>query len=151
MKLKTLLILAGSLAISALSAQTSIKVDKVIDGDTFTSNGKNYRIAEIDAPELTQPRGVTSKRHLTNLILYKKVRIVPIAKDKWQRTIVKVWDGERYIAAMMVSSGNAWWYSKYSNNMHLKFLQEQARKKRKGFWAFQNPVYPPIYRKGHGK
>lgn len=132
-------------------AQQQVYVERVIDGDTFVaSNKKIYRIAEIDAPELKQVYGITSQRYLSNIILHKTVRVQSIAQDKYFRTIVKVWDGKKYIAAMMVSSGSAWWYSKYSNNLHLEYLQKQARVNKKGLWSKPNPQNPYQFRKVNG-
>ena len=128
-----------------------VYVTRVIDGDTFIANDTRYRIAEIDAPELSQVFGITSQRYLTNLILHKTVRVLPIAKDRYFRPIAKVWDGKKYIAAMMVSSGHAWWYSKFSNNQHLQFLHNQARVNKRGLWSKPNPINPYQYRKSHGE
>lgn len=138
------------ISINTFAQEKYVYVSKVIDGDTFVAQGLHYRIAEIDAPELKQVYGVTSQRYLSNLILYKTVRIVPIARDSYSRTIAKVWDGKKYIAAMMVSSGHAWWYSKYSNNVHLDFLQKQARVGKKGLWSKPNPQNPYQFRKANG-
>ena len=42
---------------------------KVIDGDTFDYKGKRYRLAFIDAPELSQNIvGQLSKKHLESII-----------------------------------------------------------------------------------
>ena len=60
---------------------------KVIDGDTFDYKGKRYRLAFIDAPELSQNIvGQLSKKHLESIIDVTNMKV--ISKDKYGRYIV---------------------------------------------------------------
>jgi micrococcal nuclease len=45
-----------------LLCEHSIRVNCVIDGDTFWFRGDKYRIADIDAPEIFEPRCKAEKR-----------------------------------------------------------------------------------------
>lgn len=131
-------------------AQRPVYVTKVIDGDTFVAEGKHYRIAEIDAPELTQAYGETSKIYLTYLIYQRVVQIKPIALDRYRRPIVKLWLRNKYIPELMVNAGMAHWYSKYSKSQKLKQLQDKARAEKKGIWSTKiKPIDPYRYRIGH--
>lgn len=138
--LKYLLILIPGLIFSQY-----VYVQKVIDGDTFISDGISYRISDIDAPEITQTYGRESQSYLSKLIQNKVVSVVPHTTDKYGRQIVSVnYEGD--IAEKMISSGNAWWYERYSNNLKLKRLQERARKSKLGLWN-QKYIQPYEYRK----
>lgn len=136
---------------ASLFAQRPVVVTRVIDGDTFVAEQKTYRIAEIDAPELNQNYGRQSKAYLSRMIEGKIVQIIPIATDKYQRTIVKVYRRDLYIAEQLVGTGNAWWYGKYSKSQRIKVLQNYARLKKKGLWNYKNITNPYHYRKYHVK
>lgn len=123
-----------------------IYVSRVLDGDTFEANGQRYRIAEIDAPEISQQFGIESKLYLQSLILHKRVSIKTESIDRYNRKIVKVYDGENYIAESMVKNGFAWFYERYSDNSKLRNLEKSARQNKKGLWKY-NPVNPYQYRK----
>lgn len=119
-------------------AQQRVYVTRVIDGDTFVANGQHYRMAEIDAPELSQVYGLQSKIYLTKLIQGQRIEIIPQATDRYHRLIVKVYLNKRYIAEDLVRNGYAWWYEKYSNNLKLKQLQKNARIKKLGLWRYKH-------------
>lgn len=129
-----------------LYSQQLIRVDRIIDGDTFQSNGMTYRIAEIDAPEINQLYGVQSKKYLTSLIGFKFVSMTPLTTDKYGRKIVRIYYNNQNISEKMVASGNAWWYSKYSKNLKLRRLQQSARNNKKGLWKYEH-INPYRYRK----
>lgn len=77
-------------------------VTKIIDGDTFEiNNGERIRIADMDTPEKRQPGYQKAKKALENLILDKEVRIEPVAKDKYKRTIAKVKIGKFLVKTKM--------------------------------------------------
>jgi micrococcal nuclease len=132
------------------SAQQTVLVTRVIDGDTFHTQDSRFRIAEIDAPELNQVYGIQSKKYLSKLILYKSVKVKVLNTDKYGRKIVRVSKGNQDIAEKLVSTGNAWWYQKYSRNKKLKYLQDQAKSRKFGLWKYQ-AVNPHQYRKLNGK
>lgn len=123
-----------------------IYVSRVLDGDTFEANGQRYRIAEIDAPEISQQFGNESKSHLQSLILHKRVSIKTESIDRYNRKIVKVYAEENYIAESIVKNGFAWFYERYSNNSKLRNLEKSARQNKKGLWKY-NSVNPYQYRK----
>lgn len=124
----------------------SVYVARVIDGDTFYSNGGKYRLAEIDAPELSQTFGVESKLHLKRLIENKRVHIYAINTDKYGRLIVRVYLNGVYISQKMVENGYASQYKRYSNNSLLRHLERTARNERRGLWKY-NYIQPQKFRK----
>ena len=74
-------------------------VTKVIDGDTFrTSSRKNsVRLARINAPEKGQPGFVKAKDQLSKLVSDEEVRIDPVARDKYGRTVANVYKGRKSV------------------------------------------------------
>jgi endonuclease YncB( thermonuclease family) len=119
-------------------SQRFLYVQRVIDGDTFVTNGIHYRIAEIDAPEKDQTYGKESKQYLTYLIARKTVRIIPLTTDSYGRQIVKVYYYQTDIGEKMISTGNAWWYERYSNNLKYRKLQEIAKQNKIGLWKYEH-------------
>lgn len=129
----------------------TLKVDRVIDGDSFISNNQRYRISEIDAPELSQTYGIESKNYLTNLILCKYVKIEVVGTDKYDREIVKVFVDGTPVSNLMVRSGNSWVYRRYNKSSLLLDLEQEARDKKLGLWKYEASINPYEFRKQHKK
>ena len=77
----TLFTLAGALASGLLAAEMLRgKIVSVADGDTVTvldstNTQHKVRLAGIDAPEKGMPFGNTAKRHLSNLVAGRFVKV----------------------------------------------------------------------------
>lgn len=132
--------------ITTLFYSQSVYVTRVIDGDTFYSNGGKYRLAEIDAPELSQTFGIESKLYLKRLIENKRVSITVINTDKYGRQIVKVYLNGVYVSQKIVENGYAWQYRRYSNSLLLKRSEQTARNERRGLWKY-NHINPQKFRR----
>ncbi len=126
---------------------------KVIDGDTIKINGKNIRLQGIDAPEMKQSCkdqnnssyacGHVSKNFLEGLIKYtmetqslKKVYCYYSEIDRYKRILGECFVGpqkKNNLNKMMVISGNAVAYLRYSH----KYAKEavQAKLEKKGIWS----------------
>ena len=136
------------------SFYTNATVISVIDGDTITikylSKKKNkiqkIRLADIDAPELTQPFGKESKAYLEKLLLGKKVQLQIKGQDSYNRTIATVLYNNRVINQELVYEGIAWWYQAFSSNSDFKELQQGARSNKRGLWASNNTTPPWEFR-----
>lgn len=136
-----------------LSAQTTGKVVKVADGDTFTildSYGKSHRIRlyGIDCPELNQPFGKEAKRYTSNLVLQKMVSIEKISTDRNGRMVAKVTlNSNQSINELLLKNGMAWHFLKYDKSKTYAALAQQARAAKLGLWAYANPIAPWDWRK----
>ena len=125
----------------------------VADGDTCTIlvNGKDrvrIRFYGIDAPESDQEFGKESKDYCTNLVFGKDLRVTALYKDKYGRTVGKVYQGNTYINLEMVKAGLAWHYVYYSkNDFDFANAEKEARAKKLGLWIQPNPLEPREYRK----
>lgn len=119
------------------------------DGDTIVLDNKEViRLAEIDANELSQPGGNEAKLFLSSLILNKTIEVRKLGKDRYGRTIGKIWLNGLYINKIMVDSGQAVSYKKYSS---LYPYELEAKQKHLGLWKYNNIVAPSIWRHEHRK
>ena len=116
-------------------------VQKVIDGDTFvTTTGEIIRLANLDAPEITQTFGYESKTFLQKCILYQRVLLRYVNTDVYKRKVCNVYlNNSVWINKLVVDSGYAWAYKRYSV---LHEAQVRARKKHIGLW--QREAIPPF-------
>lgn len=138
---------AASLALSPLAwADFTGDVVGVADGDTITVLRDNeqvkVRLAEIDAPEKAQPFGNKSKQALSALVHGKAVLVVEQGHDRYKRTIGRVYHGAVDVSAEQVKQGMAWVYRKYSKDVSLLPLENEAKALRLGLWADDEPVPP---------
>nr|DAK12763.1 MAG TPA: nuclease-like protein [Caudoviricetes sp.] len=137
------------LFISILFAD-QIKIIKFYDGDTITALTSQkekikIRLYGIDAPELKQPFGKASKRHLIDLISNKSLNINEKGKDRYGRTLAVLYNGNQDINAQMVIDGYAWAYDKFSKD-YIAF-QQNAQLLKKGLWIDKDVVRPSDFRK----
>lgn len=139
-----------------LHAETiSGKCVGVTDGDTATilvdgTRQVKVRFDGIDAPESRQDFGQKAKQKLADLIYGKEVRVEISSKDKYGRSLGKVYVGSTYTNLEMVRSGMAWHYVKYSNAIDLANAEKEARAKKIGLWSHVNPTPPWKWRRGIG-
>lgn len=129
------------------------QVVKVSDGDTIqvmhNSKAEKVRLAEIDCPEKGQPYGNAAKKYVLDLAAQEIVTVEVQTKDRYGRTVGEVFfpDG-RSLNREIVKAGYGWWYRKYSSNVSLGQLEEDARKANRGLWQDKDPVPPWEWRRG---
>lgn len=128
--------------ISLLCFGNTVKVVRVIDGDTFEiESGEKVRMIGINTPEISDIYGKEAKYYLSNLILNKTVELKTdnISKnhDRYQRLLRYVILDGVDINKLMISEGYAFAYLKYRfgelNNY--KQTQIKARAENKGIWG----------------
>jgi len=124
----------------------------IADGDTLTvlcegNQQIKIRLAEIDAPEKSQPFGNRSKQSLADMCFKKQAEIKPQTKDRYGRTVARVVCDGTDANAEQVKHGMAWVYDKYVQDKSLYALQDTARDSKLGLWADKNPIPPWEYRK----
>lgn len=131
------------------------KVIGVSDGDTITVLTRDkeqvkVRLTEIDAPEKKQPYGDKSKQALSDLIFQKEVKVDSDSKDRYGRTLGRVYVGTVDVNLYMVENGYAWAYTRYVTDPAMPAAEMQARKERIGLWSLQeDQITPPwMWRKG---
>jgi endonuclease YncB( thermonuclease family) len=135
------LILIGLLAAPAWSATTITgRVVSVADGDTITvlvagNRQVKVRLAAIDTPEKKQAWGRKAKKSMSNLVFGHQVTVQVLKKDRYKRSVGRVYVGGRNVGRELVANGDAWVYRKYSRDPELLALEQQAREQRRGLWA----------------
>ena len=68
------------------------RVTRVIDGDTFMTDKRKRTVllTNIDMPEKGERGAVAATRQLTAMIAGKEVTVMPVARDRYGRTVAKV-------------------------------------------------------------
>ena len=152
--------MVGSVPLSQRSVATvltellflALSVVSVADGDTLVvADGDRkiiLRLAEIDAPERTQPYSQVARRHLVDLCkAAKAVRFEPVATDRYGRTVAHVWCDDVHVNWRQVEAGLAWCFLKYLQAPGSCLPREQtARAERRGLWREPNPTAPWTFR-----
>jgi micrococcal nuclease len=128
--------------ISLLCFGNTVKVVRVIDGDTFEiESGEKVRMIGINTPEISDIYGKEAKYYLSNLILNKTVELksdnISKNRDRYQRLLRYVILDGIDINKLMISDGYAFAYLKYrfaESNIY-KQAQIKARAENKGIWG----------------
>lgn len=114
--------------------------------DSINHKQQGIRIANIDAPELLQPYGTTSRDSLQQLILTKKLSIQITNTDKYGRLVAVLrFNGCRY-DSLAVLKGWVYVYPHYCNFYQLYSLEIRAKFNHSGVWNIQPQVRPWDYR-----
>lgn len=86
----------------------------VVDGDTFWLGREKFRLANIDAPELSEPRCSSERRlarkatrRLFQLLVGQELTIERQGLDKYGRTLALVTASGRDVGEVLVSEGLA--------------------------------------------
>ncbi|MCL4113936.1 UNVERIFIED_CONTAM: hypothetical protein GTU68_036231 [Idotea baltica] len=119
-------------------------------------------MAQIDAPEKKQAYGEKSRQALRDMIAGKQVRVVSDEKDKYDRTIADIYDGDQWINLAMIRDGWAWHYKRFSDDTALAQAETVAQSLKRGLWAdngvpmapweWRNPPnLPGYFAQGKGK
>ena len=138
-------------AASACAEEFSGRVVGVADGDTITvlrdQRAVTVRLQGIDAPEKGQAFGQRAKQFTVSLAFGNTVTVHATGRDRYARLLAEVTlpDG-RSLNQELVRAGFAWWFRKYSHDMRLARLEEEARGERRGLWADPAPEAPWNYR-----
>ena len=130
----------------------ALTVVSVTDGDTLvdvdSERKVTLRLAEIDAPERTQPYSQVSRRNLIELCTSaKSVRFEPVTTDRYGRTVAHLWCDETHVNWRQVEDGLAWCFTKYLKSPEVcRPLEQKAREQRRGLWRDPAPVAPWDFR-----
>ncbi len=143
------------------------RVVAITDGDTITlldaqNQQHKIRLAGIDAPEKKQPFGNVAKQRMADMVFGKEVRADARKKDRYGRTIGRVWvvppiarhlSPKTLDAGMaLLTLGLAWQYKQYAKEQpeeergQYAFAEEEARRRRIGLWHDTDPVPPREWR-----
>jgi micrococcal nuclease len=130
------------------------EVIRVQDGDTLTVKTKRdrlykVRLANIDAPEISQPFGKQARRRVKEWVLKKTIRVDYTFKDKYGRLIGELILPEgKLLNEEMLRDGLAWHYRvKHPQSTFLEKLEYKAWQKKLGLWVQEKPIPPWEFRR----
>ena len=127
-------------------------VTEVQDGDTLTlvnwQHTYRIRLADIDAPELGQPRSKDSRASLFHMCALKRATAETAGEDRFGRTLARVTCAGVDANAEQVRRGWAWVFIRYApKNSPLYSVEAEARAEKRGLWADPEPVPPWEWRR----
>ncbi|MCA8923777.1 MAG: thermonuclease family protein [Planctomycetes bacterium] len=147
-----LAVVFGGTAVDAggSDAPWSGQVVAVYDGDTLlVRHGRAremIRLHGVDAPEWEQRYGPSAGNFVANLLLYETVRVRPVVKDFYDRTVAVVeLDDGRSLNELLLDRGYAWVYRSYVwGSLRYAYLDRErvARDDHRGLWHDANPTPP---------
>ena len=119
------------------------------------------RLADIDAPEITQKFGEQAKTHLQMLIDGKRIKVIFHKIDMYGRIVGTIYLTDKIIGIdisdnesineRMVRDGYAWWFKGYSKKYSFGKLEYEAQGFKRGIWSEENNIPPWIFRKQNEK
>lgn len=139
---------------SGASSQFTARIFGVHDGDSLrvnTEGGRSMRVRlyGVDCPEIGQPYGIQARALTRQLAYGRLLTFESKGKDRYGRTIAKVYLLTRKMLAQeLVKAGACWWYKRYApKDEELKRLEGEAKREKRGLWAERNPIPPWKWRR----
>lgn len=78
---------------------------RAVDGDTIRVGAERIRLRGIDTPEMSELAGASAKQRLEELLRSGPIRIVPHARDVYNRLVADVFVNKRNVAEILRSEG----------------------------------------------
>lgn len=116
------------------SFHTAYTLGRVIDGDTIVANNEKIRLWGIDTPEKNEPYFLAAKLLLESLLAEGELRCKFIEKDRYQRSVMHCLIDGLDVGSMMVQTGMAKDFSRYSGDYY-QYEEDLAKSKGLGIWA----------------
>ena len=123
-----LLIASLLIADTAIASPITGPISKIRDGDTFLIGNQPIRICGIDAPESGTSAGARSTKYLREITSGKSLRCIPVGegtvcdgrskRTSYDRIVAQCFIQGRDIAEMLVRSGNACDWPKFSGGAY---------------------------------
>ena len=152
---------------SLTQADITGRVVGVTDGDTIKLSDTNnvehkIRLTGIHAPKRGQPFGTASTKHLAFMVAGKEVFVESKKKDRYGRTLGKVWVQPSDCATCgktlntnhaQILAGMAWWYRYYAKEQspedqgRYESAEDVAKARKLGLWIDPNLISPYEWRK----
>ena len=128
------------------------RVVSVTDGDTFKAKIQgvvmNFRMADIDAPEMDQPFGGEARSTLAAALEGKDVVMLFVDNDPYSRLVVQVWIANLHINRELMARGVAWFDREYAHDDCLYQVENEARDAKRGLWGLplEKRIEPWVWR-----
>ena len=129
------------------------RVVGVHDGDSITlldadNRQHKIRLDGIDAPELGQPFGRASKKHLVDMLAGREAVAECHKIDRYRREVCRVLVDGADAGLEQIRAGMAWYFRRYANELppdrRQQYADTEARAKaeQRGLWVDAEPVAP---------
>jgi micrococcal nuclease len=130
---------------AAANPEASLRVSRVIDGDTLVlADGRHVRLAQVDAPETNACFGSQSTAALRRLadgqsVTLRRPSTAP-KTDRYGRTLADIYVGDTSINEALVREGAAGFYAQFGPEdpelaRRLVAAEEEAREAGRGLWS----------------
>lgn len=126
---------------------------RMVDADTYdlatTGQVVRVRLADADTPERDQPFGENATKRAAALLASGKVEIMPVAADRYGRTVARVRIDGCDLAWTLVREGLAWpdcHQCGVDDRLYFGVYGSLARWAGTGMWA-ADPVKPATWRR----
>ena len=121
--------------------------DTLVVRDESTGDKTIIRLAEIDAPERTQPYSQVSRKNLEDLCRNKSIEIKATGIDRYKRTVARVHCDGINVNWRQVEDGLAWCYPRYLKDPDACLPRETAaREAKRALWREPGAQPPWDYR-----
>ena len=143
----------------AAAQQLSGVVISVHDGESLRvrdAHGRvqRIRLAFVDAPEIGQAYGMTSRDGLRQRLLGQQVTVSVLERDRYQRQVAQIWLGDTDISLWQLQQGAAWHYRSIAKNKQnsaayarYRAAEFNARHSRQGLCQQRDAVPPWQFRR----
>lgn len=139
---------------TAWAADRTCKVIDVPDGDSLLcltpqEQRLKLRLADIDAPEMSQGYGPQARSQLFRLVYNRNVDFEVVEQSRYGARIARVRTKDLDVNAEMVKLGAAWVYSEFNRDSALPQLEAEAKSAKRGLWSQPQSdiVEPWLWRK----
>jgi hypothetical protein len=78
---------------------------RAVDGDTIRVGGERIRLRGIDTPEMSELAGPAAKQRLEELLRSGSIRIIPHARDVYDRLVADVFVNGQNVAETLIAEG----------------------------------------------
>ena len=132
------------------------RVTRVFDGDTVwvqPLTGGRYRklrLDGLDAPEICQSGGISSRDTLTRRVLRQSVTVTERQRDDYGRGLATLEHAGEDVGGWMVIQGQAWSYRWRRSLGPYQAQEALARAHRRGLFAQADAEIPRTFRQRHG-
>ena len=99
-----------SFVIKNLSNKAIIEVERVVDGDTVIVESNSFRLLGINTPERGEYLYLEAKEFLEKNSLNRSLEVKKKGKDRYQRELVYLYEGNKNLNLELVEEGYANYY-----------------------------------------
>lgn len=118
---------------TSIAPPDTVLVTSVVDGDSFRSEDKEFRLFGINAPEQDECYGDVSHQWLTDWIADREVAVVPQGVDQFDRIVADIFVGTTSISREATATGHAFALS--DTRATLLDREMAAMEARLGLWG----------------